>query len=316
MRLDFIASRHHYAVHLAPIHAEAVRRGHTVDFHAGPATLPQRSVVIGSATGDMRSVPRRHFRVLAQHGVGQSYSTRHSSYPGGRGLGVFDLMLMPNQQAADTHLRYYPRAKVEVIGSPRVDFEAAADHLKLTWLTDPRPVVAVTWHWNCVVAGPYSGSAFPSIGDEVLAYLCSMRMGGLVNLIGHAHPRAWRDVAPAYERAMIPVVDFDAVLGSADLLIADNTSVMYEFPAITGKPVLVLDSPNWDESVHHGLRFWSHANVGLRTRTPRDVPELVLRALDDHPSTRARREAIVEDLFPHRGEAAARAVDAIEGAAG
>lgn len=310
MILGFYGSRPHYFDHLAPVADEALDRGHGVAYDYSAAGL---DAVVVSASADMdRALRARQRVVLMQHGVGQSYNGRHASYPGGRKHDRCALVLMPNEVAAARHRRYHPDTPVEVVGSPRVD-QLAAMAKKSRLAGGSTPMVAVTWHWPCKAVGNEGGTAFHYLGEAVLDELVAMQDRGDIYLMGHAHPRGVDMVENAYaERGITLWPDFADVIRCADLLIADNTSVLYEFPAATGRPVVVLDSPQWRRYLNMPPRFWSHADVGPRTSEPPQVPGLVRRALRREPADWERRTAIIDDLFPHRGEAASRAVDAIE----
>jgi CDP-glycerol glycerophosphotransferase (TagB/SpsB family) len=100
------------------------------------------------------------------------------------------------------------------------------------------------------------------------------------------------------------VQEFDEVCRRADLLVADNTSVIYEFAA-TGRPVVLLDPPWYDRNVGHGLRFWTASHVGLHVTDPRTLTDMVTEAL----SARHWRdqEDALDMVFSHRDHAAERA---------
>lgn len=91
-----------------------------------------------------------------------------------------------------------------------------------------------------------------------------------------------------------------------------HNSVLYEWAAL-GRPVVVLDAPWFRRNVDHGLRFWSHADIGIRVREPEQLIDAVAEAVQDPSDVRARRESLVADLFRDLidGRSARRAADAI-----
>ena len=99
------ATHQHYADHIEPVAALL------------PAEL---DVALVAGYGDVVAAKRDgHERiVLMQHGAGQSYTTNHPNYPGGRGNEAVGLFLTPNEHSADRWRRAYPSASVAVVGSP------------------------------------------------------------------------------------------------------------------------------------------------------------------------------------------------------
>jgi hypothetical protein len=82
------------------------------------------------------------------------------------------------------------------------------------------------------------------------------------------HPRD----GGAYHRARharIEWIEVGAMYQRADLLIADNTSLMYEM-AHLGRSVIALNAPWFRRDVEHGLRFWSHV-PGIQMESPADL---------------------------------------------
>jgi len=309
MAVDLAASRPYWMDHLDPLRAELRRRGELGNtWNGAPGTDRGRLTVVCSAADLRLAVAAERRPVLMQHGIGQAYSGRNRSYPGGMGHERCALVLMPNEVAAKRHRRFYRvKPPCVVVGSPHVDALAAIARRGNIGL----PVVAVTWHWNCTAMGAEGGTAWTTIGPAVLERLTQMRDVGAITLIGHAHPKGHDMVRDAYEAAEVPFVeDFTDIVAMADCLIFDNTSAGYEFAALD-LPVVVIDSPKWRPAVKYPPRFWTHADVGPRTSDPDAVPAKVFEALSDETAIADRRRAICDDLFPHRGKAAMLAVDAI-----
>jgi UDP-N-acetylglucosamine:LPS N-acetylglucosamine transferase len=92
--------------------------------------------------------------------------------------------------------------------------------------------------------------------------------------------------------------------------VCDNSSTIYEFAA-TGRPVVVLNGPHYRRDVHHGLRFWDAADVGIQVDHPRDLPDAIEEALRDPEPRRRAREAALGIVYAHRTGAAQRAAAAL-----
>jgi hypothetical protein len=285
-RVIVIASREHYADHLAPIAAR------TTDVDA-VLVASYGDLVKARATGHPRIV-------LAQHGAGQSYSDDHPHYPGGRDNGDVGLFLAPNDHSARRWRDAYPDAAVEVVGSPRLDDLPAREPGPLT--------VAVTFHWNSFHTpgkGMTEGrSAFPWFREAL------QDVAAAFPTIGHGHPKArelprfWKSIGVEY------VPTFDEVCRRADVLVFDNTSAGFEFAA-TGRPVVVMNSPLYRRDVSHGLRFWDAADVGVQVDHAPDLLPAIRRALEHRPEDIAAREDALESVYTFRGGAADRAASVI-----
>ena len=104
------------------------------------------------------------------------------------------------------------------------------------------------------------------------------------------------------------VATFDEVCRRADVYVCDNSSTIFEF-ASTGRPVVLLNSPQYRKRIHHGLRFWDAASVGVQVDTAAELPDAIQRAL--HEDHSAEREAALDIVYAYRTDAAQRAADAI-----
>lgn len=314
-----LASERHFIDHLAPVwHAlpESVRGRFmvpdgTLFAHAHRHGIaPIRSTRTGDAVmvasyGDLKRSRQQGMsrRVLLEHGAGQSYggdsrSARHGSYAGGRDHDDVALYLTPNEQAALRWQLAYQTATVAVVGSPKLDTlpDRVPGH---------GPVVALGFHWPCAIA-PEARTAFP----HYRAAIPTLRHR--FELIGHGHPRYMPRLTNWYRSMGIePVEDFDDLLRRADLYVCDNSSTLFEFAA-TGRPVVVLNAPWYRRDVHHGLRFWDAATVGLQVDDPAELAGTIERALADPADVRAERERVIASVFHQPvGGAANAAADAI-----
>lgn len=278
------ASQPHYAAHLAPL---------------APYTSEDSDAVLVASYRDHRVARASGRRIIVmEHGIGQSYRTSHPSYPGGMDRGDAVLFLTPNGYSAELWKARYPKVPVAVIGSPRMESLPRRE-------PGPGPVVAFAFHWDCIIGGGWAGSAWREHVAELL------EISRRYPVVGHGHPVAMNVLKPWYERADIPIVEsWDDVLRGADLLIADNTSAMYEF-ASTGRPVVVLNSARWRTDAGPGLRFWEAAGVGINVWPHGGLLAAVEQALEDPGDVRADRETALDVVYTYRDGAVSRALDAI-----
>jgi hypothetical protein len=77
--------------------------------------------------------------------------------------------------------------------------------------------------------------------------------------------------------------------------------------------VVVLNGPLMRRRVHHGLRLWPAASVGIQVDHPDELGAAIEAALADGPELRAGREAALALVYAHRGGAAQAAAAALEG---
>lgn len=283
-----LAARPHYADHLAPITA-------LVD-------IPDDVALVASHIDLARSRHRRpRLKILAQHGAGQSYggdprSDNIAAYPGGEDNDDVGLFLVPNEHAAGRWRDRYPRASARVVGCAKLDSLPARE-------PGPGPVVAVSFHW-----GPRFVPEARSAAEWHRSGLRDLAEAFCV--IGHAHPRRSNPAQPFRRIGAEFVPDFADVCRRADVLVADNTSALFEFAA-TGRPVVVMNAPWYRRDVRHGLRFWAASRVGPNAEHPEELVDAVTRALAlDSADVSARNDA-VDMVYAYRTGAAQRAADAI-----
>jgi CDP-Glycerol:Poly(glycerophosphate) glycerophosphotransferase len=294
--IEFIASSSHYADHLAPIRdaLPVDARGELLARLVRNGTAP----IVSAASRDTRMAVRFGRPVaVTEHGYGQSYGNGNASYPGGKGLGAVSMFLAPNEYAASRWRSEYPRARVEVVGCPKLDALPPRD-------PGPGPVIAVSFHWDCHVA-PESRSGWSHFKSALPL------LAGRFTVLGHGHPRIIGKIAPIYRALGIEVIeDFREVCRRADLYVCDNSSTLYEF-ASTGRPVLVLNAPWYRRTANHGLRFWEAATVGVQCNDPVDLAALVELALVDRYDQRDARERALNLVYAVRHGAAQRAADVV-----
>ncbi|HET7030366.1 MAG TPA: hypothetical protein VFI34_07630 [Candidatus Limnocylindrales bacterium] len=317
--IDVLASEVHFADHLAAVYgalppeargraiaigADVVERfrshGIAAATGAGAGDVP----TLTASIGDLRRAERngRTRLALMEHGAGQSYagmasSGRHPSYAGGQRRETVELFLHPGPHPASRDRAAYPRARVEIVGSPILDILPAREG-------HAGSVVAISSHFDATIS-PEATSGF----SWARAYLGELTR--TYEVLGHGHPRMLERLVPWYRRREIEVVpDFRDILRRADVFIADNTSALFLFAA-TGRPVVVLNPPQYRRDVHHGLRFWDAADVGIQVNRASEIPAAVARALELRPEDVAARERALDLVYGYRTGAAKRAADAL-----
>lgn len=281
------------ADHLDAPHAVARPRSRTA---FDPITL------VASWTDEVLCTGRR--MVYICHGAGQSYfgdqkTFRDPSYPGGREH-TAEMFLCPNEHAANLWRTYYPTARVEVIGSPRVQFLAATVGRDRGAVSGP--TVAISFHWNFSSISE-TRWAFPHWRNH-LADLASR-----YKVIGHGHPRAFDRLAKFYREVGIePVRSFEEVVRRASVYCVDNSSSGFECGWL-GIPVIWLNSPLYRREVEHGLRFWQACEFMPCV----DTYDQLLAALESaiHSPGEPPTAYLASILGPNDGKACSRALEAI-----
>jgi len=268
---------------------------------APPASPPKGERVLVASYGDTRNGRRLGYGEFAflEHGCGQSYGAkgdRHPSYSGGTDRDDTTLFMVPGPHPARRWRQFYPGAKVVEVGCPKLDSLPRKNHGPTT--------VAFAFHCPFAVV--------PELYETLSYYAPVLRdAADRFKTIGHAHPRAgWpRQVADRFKRARIPFVEsLSEVFERADLLVCDNSSIIYEF-ASTGRPVLLLNAPCYRRGVEHGIRFWAASDVGLQVDRPEQLCDKIAQALDDKHES--RREAALRLVYTHRTGAAQLAAEAL-----
>lgn len=322
--IRWYASRAHYAAHLAPIRAAMGAEGtwhgpnHAVgsqDGWDGRRWPPKDDtpVIVASAV-DAQAFPDRPV-IYVEHGAGQAYhgdenAAENPSYAGGSGLDNVIGFICPRWEVADRWKAVYPNADTWVVnGCPRLD-----QHHATVGRPERYPLrVAFTWHWDCMVC-PETRTAWPHWRPQVQAVLTNPSRG--VTFGVHAHPRAPQVLQSMamWNNQRRVFTDVDRMLDWCDVLIADNTSVLYEAAAL-GRRVVTVDAPWYRSDVHHGLRFWD-AIPGLHV-TPSEPLRGAVETMRDNRtvgSLEARRAAlgayggIVDGSASQRAAAGVRAI--------
>jgi hypothetical protein len=319
VKLDLLGEESQFVDHLAPVwkalpeesrgnfmtHPAFIGHARSLGIVATPPIRDGTNPVLVASLGDMKralKMGRTHIARM-EHGIGQSYAgdpthpmARHGSYAGGEGAESVEMFLVPNVHSHDRWQAAYPNARVRIIGCPKLD------DLPAYRPDGERPIVGVAFHWNWFYL-PETLSAFDAYKSAI------MSMAGAYRILGHAHPKAAPTLSRWFTRNGIPYAEhFTEIAEKAAVFVADNTSALYEF-ASTGRPVVVLNIPEYRRNVPHGLRFWDAASVGVQVDHPRDLRAAVDLALLDQPEQQAAREASLDLVYAFRMGAAGRAVD-------
>lgn len=308
------ASRPHYFAHLQPVYSalpEKMRGGvfgpKTSDPWNTGRDIPKDGVVMVAADVDSRRFQHQQV-IYVEHGAGQVYvdtpeNESHGSYSGGKGHDNAILFLCPSETVADRWRANY-RAPAVAVGCPKLD----------PWLSKPlreHPseggTVVFTFHWDNPLS-PESRSALSHYQRELPAIVEALRGRGW-RVLGHGHPRAQKNLSQVWRRLDVPFVDdFGYVLDHADVLVADNTSAMYE-AATAGINVVALNAPWYRKDVHHGLRFWGTV-PGRQVDMP-DAVVLQIERAHDPVSETLRREAVLKAYRYADGKSSLRAAMSI-----
>lgn len=290
MAVSVVASKPHYADHLRPVF-DGLPVGTAGVFDTG-GRVPKGDRVMVAGWSDLRRVRGRDV-VLMEHGAGQSYvGLSHGSYAGGAGRGGVGMFLYPSDAVAEVNRKAYPKAKHVTVGCPRLD---VLWQRRQRW--HPTGRVAVSFHWRCGLA-PESGTAFDDWRNAVARLVADG-----VDVIGHGHPRMWPELRHWWsDLGVTPMRDWADVVEAADVYVCDNSSTIFEAAAV-GLPVVLLNARGWRRDVEHGLRFWSHADVGPNVWPGDDLAEAISWA----PLWNRSAVAGVYDRLPDGSGAATRA---------
>jgi hypothetical protein len=323
-RLSFLAAEPHFVDHLAPVWnaLPASQRGvfytrstvatdqalkHGVRTKPWAGVAHPKQVFLCAAFGDLNQLHKTGVEtILMEHGAGFTFQSTHSSYAGGShpARDNVKLFLAPGPRTAQKLRVTHPTTPVVEVGCPKLDDRIIATRPE----PSTPPKVVVSFHWDCRVV-PETRWAFPFYQRALM----NLARNPNVELLGHAHPRARRQLKPFWARAGVDFIeDFNDVLDVADVYVADATSTIYEAAAV-GIPVVVLNSPMYRRDVEHGLRFWEAANVGPNCDTSRDLANKIFEALNPTEIQVKETDRCLNLVYTHRdGTSAQKAVEAIK----
>lgn len=318
--LAALSTFEHYHSHLWPI-VEGLRdRGHEVRDvttwrnapfadYTHPKDLAKHRPVVWLTAGalDAKNVAPAP-TIYVEHGAGQTYDADlrgagHESYSTGTIPNAAGF-LCPNLFVATRRRRLQPDVPAVAVGSPRLDPYPVGAHAGV------ERAIAFAFHWDCNLV-PETKTAFDHYLPGLLDVSLALRRKGWLPVV-HGHPRIARRVRYHLERKGFEWWDIDDVMTRAAVLVADNTSVLYEF-AHVDRPIVVMNAPWYRKHVHHGLRFWECV-PGEQVDEPEDLLDALRRAVTTDPFAEDRRRC-AELVFPlntERGESTAMAVSMVE----
>jgi len=321
--LDFYASMVQYEHHLRPIYdaLPGDLRGDFKRVAPSQTTLKPDRIACVAASGDFKSLLRTrryatvsgHFTelkaavpsVLFEHGVGYSFHggpnpRPQASYAGGHGRGAAALLPATNRWVQDANLKAYPSIPSPIVGCPKLDVLS-----RLPRRPGERPRVCIAFHWDCKVA-PETRWAF----SWYSSHLQELKAHPDFELVAHGHPRMVKFWRSFYRSQGIRFIEhFADVVAECDVYVNDSSSTLYE-AAACGLRVVVLNAPWYRRNVHHGLRFWEYADVGLQVNTPGELGLAIVETLARDPHAEQRRAA-VEAVYPYLGTSRARTVQVL-----
>lgn len=252
--------------------------------------------------------PRRPM-IFMQHGIGLTF--QNNAYAGGAGMQRdVSLFLDPNEHTRALIAKVFPHKPGFVVGTPKLD--GFVNQGLVTGKKKEergKPVVCISFHWDGSRIAPEAGNAF----EHYRSVLPELARSENFTLIAHGHPRNLGALAHYYEQCGIETVwDFDEVMERADLYVNDCSSTLYEF-CVTGKPVIILNAPQFRRNVHLGLRFWEYTDVGPQVESCEELLSVISDQLSVISDQWAEaREKAVADLYPYLGQSAQRAAEVIQ----
>ena len=328
MRLDGFGSQRQYQDHIAPVWwalpPEArghfyvtgilAEEGNTEAIPSWRIGVPPPAAglpVLVAGWTDESQLGRRP-AIYLEHGAGQTYIEPHESYSGSAGHDNVRLFLCPSETVADRWRARYPRARVAVVGCPKLDVWHRRLVVDRTWKgVEPR-TVAITFHSDAR-HNSETLSSLPHYEPGLRAAVHDLQAGGW-RVLGHGHPRIWARISRVWPDLGVECVrSFDDVLARASVLCVDNSSAGPEF-ASTGRPLVWMNAPWYRRDVDHGGRFWQWPRDQVTIDHADQLAEAVTRAAEDPPEAAESRAAMVDAVYAFRdGRAAERAAAAILG---
>lgn len=297
--IGYFASRPHYERHIAPIWwaLEPNERGGTGTARSGRHGLRDNILTLVGSYAD--AVDVRVPCVYVEHGAGQSYRgdpncRAHNYYHGGELPKNVVGVIGPNESVASSWGLPYVAA-----GCPALDSWHARRPERRHPLSNAKPVICFTFHWDAKRVCPEARSAFPHWAFGLPDIILAFRSHGFT-IAGTAHPRDggsrlawWRKMGVVTFRSP------DEVFQHADVLFADNTSLALEFASIGGR-IAWMNTPLYRQDVNHGGRFWGWEAAGPAFNSPHDLGNFDLWTWLREDPHRAVRERIASEVYAHR----------------
>lgn len=295
MKIHTIASQPHYHAHMAPIFDRLPDRAkgeQRLSVRVDSYGLDPDDLVMVGGYWDIDAA-NGHRVIYVEHGAGQTYlgipegHPASLAYPGGEHPAEVVGCISPRQSIADM----WPVDSVAV-GAPILD------QYRRTARRSGRPLAVITFHFDDPrLPVPEMRSATAHYQKAIPHIVRALRSQGF-DVVGHAHPRDRVRAEQRWRHYRVPYVeDADVIYRTADLLIADNTSMLYEMAAL-GIPVGVLNAPWYRTDVHHGLRFWDQV-PGPQFETPSEVIEFDWMDYLDDKDWKKDRGRITKHVYEH-----------------
>jgi len=289
------ASMPHYRRHVDAVfkHLHPSIRGNLFGPECKIKDLPEGLFLVASFK-DAEMLSRRKV-VYLEHGAGQSYKGDKMSagspyYHGAKHPQNIVGYVSPNEQVASS----WGRPAIAV-GCPALDvWHLALQEMQTRSL---KPAVTLTFHWDCRVA-PESRWALPHYAERLPEFVEHLRLLGF-DVFGHAHPRAEKMLKRFWHRNKVEYLDTpEMVFWASDILIADNTSLLFEFASLD-RPVVLLNAPWYRKHVHHGGRFWDWADVGINVDQPEALFNIDFDSYLFEDRFAFQRAEIVKQIYAH-----------------
>lgn len=294
--------------------------------HRATTGTPQRAhLALVASGGDARALKPARV-ALVEHGAGQSYPIDDCGYSGGPGRDNVVLFLCPNEVVAQRNRNAYPGARVEVVGSPRVDAlrslvarphgggEATGPRGAAAERGSAPAVVALSFHFDSPMRtkAPEAGSALAHYRAALPGVVEALRRDGF-EVLGHGHPRAAVTMARMWRRMGVEwVPDFAEVVRRAGIYVCDNSSTQPEFAAVTGRPVVFLNAPWYRRGLDAWWRFWAGVGEQVQVDGPAELVDGILLALSDPGPAHQSRVEMVRMVYGEiDGRAAERSAHAL-----
>ena len=324
--LAWYASKPHYAHHIQ----------HHLEFYSGDIRRLERPSELPAHTAPIFVAGRRDAAALAprpviliEHGVGQSYlvtdrhgeTRRHDAGNAPPSDNVVEHWA-PNRIAVDAmnDRNILPNAAAPRVGAPHL-YQLARARLNLHQ-RHTVPHIAVACHWASPIAAPEAAGAWPWV-TLALRQLRYLPLRAVVTLVPHPllggqmrRHRFTRDPSVLVEP------HWPTVLAHADIVVADNTSMLWEAAALD-VPTVAVWPPHWRNRKlvpHHGLRF-PGPNFIPHPRDcdePTDIVATIRTLVDrwnrrqpDH-ATKTLGETVRHDLYPQLADTPDLAAEHLE----
>jgi hypothetical protein len=256
MKIHAYASEAHYVEHLS-----AIWKHLPLQLQGSFFTVPGRfngeadDVFMLAGFNDVTDVLNNRI-IYVEHGAGQKYAGIKEDfarrYHGGQHPNRVVAYISPRQEVADSWGR-----PAFAAGSPVCDpYQLFPETMTDPYNPDSHPVAVITFHFDAPQICPELHSAFDHYADKMPEIVAALQHQGYT-VWGHRHPRFER-LRGYWDKLGLYEATVDEVRRYASIVIADNTSVLFEAMYLQ-RQTIALNAPWFRRDVEHGLRFWDHA---------------------------------------------------------